>query len=133
MASLIKFWMASFSSTIPVQEHVVSIDNLYEDASKSGIEVAPKEVHIMSFVRIALCLWVQVFVELEELRVATNKGDLEWEETARWIQYEEDVVEETGKWGSPHVSALEYKHIVMVKKLLQKGKMLCVCLCLLVC
>lgn len=48
--------MASFSSTIPVQEHVVSIDNLYEDASKSGIEVAPKEVHIMSFVRIALCL-----------------------------------------------------------------------------
>ena len=70
---------------------------------------------------------MQVFVELEELRVATNKGDLEWEETARWIQYEEDVVEETGKWGSPHVSALEYKHIVMVKKLLQKGKMLCVC------
>jgi len=61
-----------------------------------------------------------VFVELEELRVA-NKGDLEWEETARWILYEEDVVEETGKWGSPHIAALEYKHILMVKKLLQQG------------
>ena len=60
-------------------------------------------------------------MELEELRVATNKGDLEWEETARWIQYEEDVVEETGKWGSPHIAALEYKHIIMVKKLLQQG------------
>ena len=60
-------------------------------------------------------------MELEELRVITNKGDLEWEETARWIQYEEDVVEETGKWGSPHVAALEYKHVVTVKKLLQKG------------
>ena len=60
-------------------------------------------------------------MELEELRVATNKGDLEWEETARWILYEEDVMEETGKWGSPHIAALEYKHIVMVKKLLQQG------------
>ena len=61
-------------------------------------------------------------MELEELRVATNKGDLEWEETARWIQYEEDVMEDTGKWGSPHIAALEYKHIVMVKKLLQHGR-----------
>lgn len=60
-------------------------------------------------------------MELEELRVVTSKGDLEWEETARWIQYEEDVVKETGKWGSPHIAALEYKHIIMVKKLLQQG------------
>jgi len=58
-------------------------------------------------------------VELEELRV--DKGDLEWEETARWILYEEDVVKETGKWGSPHVAALEYRHVLMVKQLLQQG------------
>jgi len=64
---------------------------------------------------------MQVFVELEELRVGTNKGDLEWEETARWILYEEDVVKETGKWGSPHVAALEYRHVLMVKQLLQQS------------
>ncbi|XP_065886531.1 anion exchange protein 2-like isoform X2 [Dysidea avara] len=83
-----------------------SIDYLYERTSPQGsVDNPPHEV----------------FVELEELRVGTNEGDLEWEETARWILYEEDVVKETGKWGSPHVAALEYRHVLMVKQLLQQG------------
>lgn len=53
--------MASFASTVPVHEHVVSIDNSDEDTSKARFEVAPKEVHIMSFERFPMfaCLGIR--------------------------------------------------------------------------
>lgn len=116
--------MASHANTVRIQEYVVSVDNLYNDGSEANFR--PKEGEYDSRL-----LPNEVFVELEELRIATAKGDLEWEETARWIQYEEDVVEETGKWGSPHIAALEYKHIVMVKKLLQQGVLTLLVVCVL--
>ena len=49
--------------------------------------------------------------------------DLEWEETARWIKFEEDVEQEAGRWGRPHVSALAFHSLVELRKGLEKGKM----------
>ena len=62
----------------------------------------------------------QVFVELEELR---HDGEgLGWEETARWIKFEEDVEEGSGRWGRPHVSALAFHSLVDLRKGLEKGE-----------
>ena len=64
----------------------------------------------------------QVFVELEELHVRSDVSDeLEWEETARWIKFEEDVEEGSGRWGRPHVSALAFHSLVELRRGLEKG------------
>lgn len=62
----------------------------------------------------------EVFVELEELK-CDSSSDLEWEETARWIKFEEDVEQEVGRWGRPHVSALAFHSLVDLRKGLDKG------------
>lgn len=62
-----------------------------------------------------------MFVELEELRHDPSEG-LGWEETARWIKFEEDVEEGSGRWGRPHVSALAFHSLVDLRKGLEKGK-----------
>lgn len=64
---------------------------------------------------------MQVFVELEELRQDPS-NDQEWEETARWIKFEEDVEEGSGRWGRPHVSALAFHSLVDLRKGLEKGE-----------
>ena len=62
----------------------------------------------------------QVFVEMEELR-ADSTEHLEWEETARWIKFEEDVEEGTGRWGRPHISALAFHSLVDLRRGLERG------------
>ena len=62
----------------------------------------------------------EVFIELEELRCGAS-NELEWEETARWIKFEEDVEEEVGQWGRPHVSALAFHSLVDLRKGIEKG------------
>ena len=57
---------------------------------------------------------------MEELR-ADSEEHLEWEETARWIKFEEDVEEGTGRWGRPHISALAFHSLVDLRKGLEKG------------
>ncbi|KAK7881699.1 hypothetical protein WMY93_030108 [Mugilogobius chulae] len=47
----------------------------------------------------------EVFVELNELTMDKNQ-EMQWKETARWIKFEEDVEEETDRWGKPHVASL---------------------------
>ena len=59
-------------------------------------------------------------MELEELR-ADDSDELEWEETARWIKFEEDVEADSGRWGRPHVSALAFHSLVDLRKGLKKG------------
>ena len=58
-------------------------------------------------------------MELEELR--TDEEGLEWEETARWIKFEEDV--EGKGWGRPHISALTFHSLVALRKTLESGTM----------
>ena len=67
---------------------------------------------------------LQVFVELEELRAGgdgTDHAFMEWEETARWIKFEEDVEQDAGRWGRPHVSALAFHSLVDLRKSLENG------------
>lgn len=62
----------------------------------------------------------EVFIELEELQYDSMES-LEWKETARWIKFEEDVEQEVGRWGRPHVSALAFHSLVDLRKGLEKG------------
>ena len=62
----------------------------------------------------------QVFVEMEELRWDSSE-ELEWEETARWIKFEEDVEEGSGRWGRPHISALAFHSLADLRRGLEEG------------
>ena len=62
----------------------------------------------------------QVFVEMEEIRMDPS-NELEWAETARWIKFEEDVEEGSGRWGRPHISALAFHSLVELQRGLDKG------------
>ena len=62
-----------------------------------------------------------MFVELDELRSDPSEG-LHWTESARWIKFEEDVDEGTGMWGRPHISALAFHSLVVLKRGLERGE-----------
>lgn len=64
---------------------------------------------------------LQVFVELNELVVDKNQ-ELQWKETARWIKFEEDVEEETDRWGKPHVASLSFRSLLELRKTLSHGR-----------
>ncbi|KAI1242483.1 hypothetical protein IHE44_0000008 [Lamprotornis superbus] len=66
---------------------------------------------------------LQVFVELNELVVDKNQ-ELQWKETARWIKFEEDVEEETDRWGKPHVASLSFRSLLELRKTLAHGAVL---------
>uniref|UniRef100_A0A8C8S7X0 Anion exchange protein n=1 Tax=Pelusios castaneus TaxID=367368 RepID=A0A8C8S7X0_9SAUR len=65
----------------------------------------------------------EVFVELNEL-VADKNQELQWKETARWIKFEEDVEEETERWGKPHVASLSFRSLLELRKTLSHGAVL---------
>ncbi len=46
----------------------------------------------------------------------------EWAETARWIKFEEDAEEGSGRWGRPHISALAFHSLVELQRGLDKGQ-----------
>ncbi|XP_013138197.1 PREDICTED: anion exchange protein 3 isoform X2 [Papilio polytes] len=64
-----------------------------------------------------------VFVQLDEL-LATEDGDPEWKETARWIKYEEDVEEGSARWGRPHVASLSFHSLLNLRRCLETGVVL---------
>ncbi|XP_042247883.1 solute carrier family 4 member 1a (Diego blood group) [Thunnus maccoyii] len=57
----------------------------------------------------------QAYVELNELQGST------WQETGRWMGYEENLNLRTGKWGSSHVSYLTFKSLIQLRKLMSTG------------
>lgn len=63
----------------------------------------------------------QVFVELNELTMDKNQK-MQWKETARWIKFEEDVEEETDRWGKPHVASLSFRSLLELRKTISHGK-----------
>ena len=70
-----------------------------------------------------MCMYVcvyQVFVELNELVVDQNQ-QVQWRETARWIKFEEDVEEETERWGRPHVASLSFRSLLELRRTLSHG------------
>ncbi|XP_059834283.1 anion exchange protein 2-like isoform X2 [Hypanus sabinus] len=65
----------------------------------------------------------EVFVELNELTMDKNH-EMQWKETARWIKFEEDVEEETDRWGKPHVASLSFRSLLELRKTLAHGTVL---------
>ncbi|XP_028393241.1 LOW QUALITY PROTEIN: band 3 anion transport protein-like [Dendronephthya gigantea] len=61
------------------------------------------------------------FVELEEL--TTVGEDTEWKERARWIKFEEDV-EESKRWGKPHIPSLSFHSLLELRRGLETGAVL---------
>uniref|UniRef100_A0A4W5RM42 Anion exchange protein n=1 Tax=Hucho hucho TaxID=62062 RepID=A0A4W5RM42_9TELE len=50
--------------------------------------------------------------------------ELQWRETARWIKFEEDVEEETDRWGKPHVASLSFRSLLELRKTISHGAVL---------
>nr|AJA37522.1 solute carrier family 4 member a1 anion exchanger [Sciaenops ocellatus] len=57
----------------------------------------------------------QAYVELNELQGNS------WQETTRWVGYEENFNPATGKWGSSHVSYLTFKSLIQLRKTMSTG------------
>lgn len=60
-------------------------------------------------------------MELNELLVDKNQ-EMQWRETARWIKFEEDVEEETARWGKPHVASLSFRSLLELRRTLSHGR-----------
>ncbi|KAI1889255.1 hypothetical protein AGOR_G00177260 [Albula goreensis] len=65
----------------------------------------------------------EVFVELNELIMDKNQ-EMQWRETARWIKFEEDVDEETDRWGKPHIASLSFRSLLELRKTISHGAVL---------
>ncbi|XP_070709125.1 anion exchange protein 2b isoform X2 [Pempheris klunzingeri] len=65
----------------------------------------------------------EVFVELNELTMDKNQ-EMQWKETARWIKFEEDVEEETDRWGKPHIASLSFRSLLELRKTISHGAVL---------
>lgn len=63
----------------------------------------------------------QVFVELNELTLDRSQ-EPHWRETARWIKFEEDVEEETERWGKPHVASLSFRSLLELRRTIAHGR-----------
>lgn len=62
-----------------------------------------------------------MFVELNELVMDKNQ-EMQWRETARWIKFEEDVEEETDRWGKPHVASLSFRSLLELRRTISHGE-----------
>uniref|UniRef100_A0A4W4DWS2 Anion exchange protein n=1 Tax=Electrophorus electricus TaxID=8005 RepID=A0A4W4DWS2_ELEEL len=65
--------------------------------------------------RLHLC---QAYVELNEL-VGTT-----WQETGRWVGYEESFNPYTSTWGASHVSYLTFKSLIQLRRIMSTGVVL---------
>ncbi|XP_070499524.1 band 3 anion transport protein-like isoform X2 [Chironomus tepperi] len=93
-------------STVPKREGDQYIQNIIGANKKSNIDRSPHEV----------------FVQLDELSGLGE--DREWKETARWIKYEEDVMEGSDRWGKPHVASLSFHSLLNLRRCLETGVVL---------
>ncbi|XP_061906160.1 solute carrier family 4 member 1a (Diego blood group) isoform X2 [Entelurus aequoreus] len=57
----------------------------------------------------------QAYVELNELQGNT------WQETGRWVGYEENFNPATGKWSPSHVPYLTFKSLIQLRKTMSTG------------
>uniref|UniRef100_A0AAY5ETM5 Anion exchange protein n=1 Tax=Electrophorus electricus TaxID=8005 RepID=A0AAY5ETM5_ELEEL len=71
--------------------------------------------HLVVHSRLHLC---QAYVELNEL-VGTT-----WQETGRWVGYEESFNPYTSTWGASHVSYLTFKSLIQLRRIMSTGVVL---------
>lgn len=78
---------------------------------------------VFSFAYMSALLDLQLFVELNEL-IVEKDHEMRWKERARWIKFEEDVEEETDRWGKPHVASLSFRSLLELRRTITHGKRL---------
>uniref|UniRef100_A0A4W6FB10 Anion exchange protein n=1 Tax=Lates calcarifer TaxID=8187 RepID=A0A4W6FB10_LATCA len=65
----------------------------------------------------------ELFVELNEL-IVEKDHEMRWKERARWIKFEEDVEEDTDRWGKPHVASLSFRSLLELRRTITHGAIL---------
>uniref|UniRef100_A0AAX7UHL3 Anion exchange protein n=1 Tax=Astatotilapia calliptera TaxID=8154 RepID=A0AAX7UHL3_ASTCA len=65
----------------------------------------------------------RLFVELNEL-IVEKDHEMRWKERARWIKFEEDVDDETDRWGKPHVASLSFRSLLELRRTITHGAIL---------
>jgi hypothetical protein len=58
----------------------------------------------------------EIFVEMDEL------CGQEWQEQARWIKFEEDLLEGADRWGRAHISSLTFHSLINLRLVLERCK-----------
>lgn len=54
-----------------------------------------------------------LFVEMDEL-----KGNM-WQEQARWIKFEENLLEGAERWGKPHIASLSFHSVINLRQVIE--------------
>uniref|UniRef100_A0A668AZ03 Anion exchange protein n=1 Tax=Myripristis murdjan TaxID=586833 RepID=A0A668AZ03_9TELE len=60
------------------------------------------------------------YVELNELMKDQNQQAY-WQETGRWVGYEESYDPQAGSWGSSHISYLTFKSLIQLRRTMNTG------------
>ncbi|XP_023684950.2 solute carrier family 4 member 1a (Diego blood group) [Paramormyrops kingsleyae] len=63
------------------------------------------------------------YVELNELAKDGNQEDY-WQETGRWVGYEESYDPNAANWSSAHISYLTFKSLIHLRKIMSSGVVL---------
>lgn len=63
-----------------------------------------------------------LFVQMDELKTWNHR--LLWQETARWIKFEETLQEGSDRWGKPHVATLSFHSLLKLRKCIESGCMI---------
>ncbi|XP_042565232.1 electrogenic sodium bicarbonate cotransporter 4 isoform X3 [Clupea harengus] len=63
-----------------------------------------------------------IFTEMDTLQ--TEGGEMEWQESARWVKFEEKVEKGGERWSKPHVSTLSLHSLFELRTCLQTGSIL---------
>ncbi|XP_051894383.1 anion exchange protein 2-like isoform X2 [Pristis pectinata] len=64
----------------------------------------------------------KVFVEMNELMKDGEK--YYWKERGRWIMYEENLEDDTNRWGKAHIPCLSFRSLLEVQRAITKGAVL---------
>ncbi|XP_070963067.1 solute carrier family 4 member 1b (Diego blood group) isoform X3 [Oncorhynchus clarkii lewisi] len=63
---------------------------------------------------------MQAYVELTEL-MHDQQNQQGWQETGRWVGYEESYDPEAGGWGPSHISYLTFKSLIQLRRTMNTG------------
>jgi hypothetical protein len=100
----------------------LSIQFLFSESDNESIDTALSNVTSQSDLAQSN-EFTNVFVELYDLKLTDEISiDGAWQESARWIKYEEDVVPGVDKrWGPVHVAILMLSSVFQLRKSISKG------------
>lgn len=100
--------------------------SFYTFTSLSSFTLFPKHVdtYIMSpcpcllgFMQ--LVLW---FLQVKLKEPMKEEKETYWQETGRWVGYEESFDPQAGVWASSHISFLTFKSLIQIRRSLNTGK-----------